>query len=132
MRYLKYFENKEIDDIVDDIKGLLVELGDINIICFVEKSGIGISIRLEREESKFKISDVRDVLITIESYLKEYYGKEVRCSYTTHFFDRYGNRDREIFDIYKYSANINNLTMFATIIRPEVMNRAKEIWNSLK
>jgi hypothetical protein len=133
MKYLKYFESKGMDDIVDDIKGLLVELGDINIIYFVEYSNIGISIRLERESPKFKISEVRDFLITISDYLKEYYKDgNIRCGYTTHFVDRYGRKDRELFDIYKDEATIDNLTMFCTYIKPEAMNKASEIWNSLK
>ncbi len=133
MKYLKYFENKGMDDIVDDIKGLLVELGDINIIYFVEYSPIGITIRLEREDSKFKLSDVKDILITIEDYLKEYYKDgNIRCSYTKHFINRYGGKDRMVFDIYKDESTINNLTMFCTHIKPEAMNRAKEIWNSLE
>lgn len=97
MKYLKSFEARDVlrgkdrSKIEEDINGILIELSDMKInyrISWVGNWTSGIIIRLEKSiedlynparrlndnDYVFKTTDVKDYLLTIEDYFREYWG----------------------------------------------------------
>ncbi len=87
MKYIKRFESRKDEvlrgkdrvQIEEDIKGILIELSDINIVYRIAwignwTSGIMIFLHREIDDFVFNTSDVKEYLLTVENYLREYWG----------------------------------------------------------
>lgn len=136
MKYLKRFETRDVlrgkdrTKIEEDINGILVELSDMKIsyriswvgnwtngiIIYIDKNitgGLHSSIfnndSFDFKSYKFNVSDVRDYLLTIEDYFKEYWGNlDVRYDLMTLSL---GNEDVVSYDNLNIDKSINKITM---------------------
>jgi hypothetical protein len=89
MKYIKRFESrkdeilrgKDREQIEEDIKGILIELSDIGITHKISwignwTNGIMMYFFMEKKRNHdiFNTSDIKEYLLTIEDYLREYWG----------------------------------------------------------
>lgn len=84
MEYIKSFESRK-DEILrgknrnrieDDINGMLVELSDVRINYRINWIGNwinGIIIYLDKNDGVFNTSDIKEYLMMVENYLKQYW-----------------------------------------------------------
>lgn len=134
MKYIKTFESrkdeilrgKDITQIEQDINGMLIELSDIGIqyrsvwvgnwtngiIIYLDKkveerlhNAMFNNARMSRVDYEFNTSDVKEYLLTIEDYFKEYWG-DISIRY-----DLIGNNFDKTLDNLDYSYDVLKIAL---------------------
>jgi hypothetical protein len=134
MKYIKTFESrkdeilrgKDITQIEQDINGMLIELSDIGIqyrsvwvgnwtngiIIYLDRkveerlhNAMFNNARMSRIDYEFNTSDVKEYLLTIEDYFKEYWG-DISIRY-----DLIGNNFDKTLDNLDYSYDVLKIAL---------------------